>query len=136
MLTFTFVNLVLNKLIEQLKSNDDKIEDAAFAIYGDKGVYTINVVDHIRGDGTPQYIDPFDTYDFKSKVIPEVGKIGSIEIFTKCTSGDDVSVVFTDSQVRTEMAGQFAITNYTENPQYQFDNSYKSIVEYALSVIV
>lgn len=136
MLTFAFVNFVMDALITQLKSNESAIEHVAVAIYGNKGAYTIDVIDHIRGDGTPEYIRPFSTYDFRATIVPEVGNVDAIEIFAKCTSGDDVSIVFTGSQVRTEMAGVFAITNYTENPQYQFDNSYKSIVEYALSVIV
>lgn len=136
MLTFAFVNFVIDKLISHLKSNDDKIKNVAFAIYGDKGVYTFDVIDRIRGDGTLEYIRSFSSYDFRRNVIPEVGKIDTIEIFTKSTDGSDVSVVFTGSQVRTEMDGQFTITNYTENPQYQFDSSYKTIVEYALSVIV
>lgn len=136
MLTFAFVNLVLSKLITQLKSNDGKIKNVAFAIYGDKGVFTFDVIIYIRGDGTPGYIRPFSTYDFRNGVAPKVGKVDAIEIFTKSTDGSDVSVVFTGSQARTEMDGQFTITNYTENPQYQFDSSYKTIVEYALSVIV
>lgn len=128
MISISMASVIIKIAVEVLKKEKNRTNEVSLIIYGDKGAYAADMIRMRHGDGHVEYWNPVYFYEWRTDILPAIGRIVAVEVATDA----DTSVTFTDISARIDDNGEMTIMQYDSNPRYQFDRDICPVVTEAL----